>query len=198
MRALAALNAELLALPSTELPSLTSTETLLALPPPERRLTLKQKRNNNHSQIKTNKVSKINDTFANIEVIGNDIEIIRARPLNTRDRMLRKMKRDQKRPAVDITDLKNKPYINFDAVMDASDKQKREDLIMDLIQQTFPPDNDKFFIEHNPKADTYVIKEDLDQTEKDQIVSSIAAADAKLEKNLTDCESREIKKCRKM
>lgn len=71
---------------------------------------------------------------------------------------------DQKRTAVDITDLKNKPYINFDAVLYASDKQKRENIIMDLIQQNLLPDNDRFYIEHNPETDTYVIKEDPYQT----------------------------------
>ena len=71
--ALLARNAKLLNLASTEVPSVPSIETLLPLPPAERRLTLKRKRKDDHSLIKTNKIGNLNDTFANIQVIGNDI-----------------------------------------------------------------------------------------------------------------------------
>ena len=40
---------------------------------------------------------------------------------------------------VDLSALKNKPYINFDINLDATDKGKRENIIMDLIQQIFCP-----------------------------------------------------------
>ena len=40
---------------------------------------------------------------------------------------------------VDFSALKNKPYINFDINLDLTDEGKRENIIMDLIQQNFCP-----------------------------------------------------------
>ena len=48
-----------------------------------------------------------------------------------------------------------------------------------------------------PKHNIYVIKEDPDQTEKGKIISSIAAADSKFERNSTDCKRRKVLKNRK-
>lgn len=39
---------------------------------------------------------------------------------------------------------------------------------MDLIQQNFKLDNGRFYMEQNPKIDTYEVKEDPDQKEKDE------------------------------
>lgn len=41
------------------------------------------------------------------------------------------------------------PYINVDAILDFSDKENREDVIMDMIIQHLPPGNKKFHIEHD-------------------------------------------------
>ena len=48
------------------------------------------------------------------------------------------------------------------------------------------PDNNRFYTEYDPKIDTYVVKEDPDQKEKDEIVSQIQAADDRLEQNLSE------------
>ena len=100
--------------------------------------------------------------MVHIQVIGNDIELTGVKPPHPRDRILKRMRRDQIWSSVDIYVLKNIPYINYNAVMDTGVKLKRENVIMDLLQQNILPDNDWFYIEHDLETDTYVIKEDPD------------------------------------
>ena len=105
----------------------------------ERRLVLKRK--NKGKTVVTPKYSKLNDSFENIQVIGNDVEITGIRPVHPRDRLKRKLKNLTKKrkttvdisevvkktwSAVDLSDLKKKPYINFDINLDVTDKNKRK------------------------------------------------------------------------
>ena len=69
------------------------------------------------------------------------------------------------------------PYINVDAILDFSDKENREDVIMDMIIQHLPPGNKKFHIEHDQKANSFTVKGDPDQAEKTVVVTLISAAD---------------------
>ena len=94
--------------------------------------------------------------------------------------MSRQIKKNKKWRTIDISDLKNVPYFNFDAVMDSTDKEKGNNVIIDLIQQNLLPDNDRFYIGHNPQTNTYKIKEDPNQVEKDEIVAIIAAVDLEI------------------
>ena len=100
------------------------------------------------------KYSKLNDSFENIQLIGNDVEITGVRPVHPRDRLKRKLKNlnrqyfwsiKEKWSAVDLSDSKNKPYITFDINLDVTDKEKREKVIMDFIEQNLPPD-DRFIL----------------------------------------------------
>ena len=89
----------------------------------------------------TPKYSELNDSFENIQVIGNDVEITGIRPVHPWDRLKRKLKNLTKKrkttvdisevvkktwSAVDLSDLKKKPYINFDINLDVTDKNKRK------------------------------------------------------------------------
>ena len=53
----------------------------------------------NKSLIKPDKFSKLNDSLANIQVIGNDIKITGIRPVYSRDRMFRQIKKKKKKKA---------------------------------------------------------------------------------------------------
>ena len=128
----------------------------------ERRLALKRKNKDNAVVVRNPKHSKLIDTFENnIQVIGNDVEITGVRPVHLRERMERKLKNLRKkrkknvhipeelkktRAAADFSNLGNKPYIDFQLNLDATDK-KRENVITDQIQQNLPPDNDFFYTE---------------------------------------------------
>lgn len=70
--------------------------------------------------------------------------------------------------------------------MDSTDKEKGNNVIIDLIQQNLLPDNDRFYIGHNPQTNTYKIKEDPNQVEKDEIVAIIAAVDLEIWQNLKE------------
>lgn len=152
----------------------------------ETRLALKRKNKENTVVVRNSKYSKLNDTFKNIQVVSNDVEITDVRPVHLQDRMKRKIKilREKCKTTVDISevlkkmlltvdllDSKNKWYIDFDLNLNVADKQKKENVIMDLIQQNLPSGNDRFYTKYDPKTDTYNVKEDPDQKEKDEINS---------------------------
>ena len=105
--------------------------------------------------------------------------------------------------ADDLSDLKNEPYIDFDLnlnvkrTLNVTDKQKKENVITDLVQQNLPPDNDKFYTEYDPGTDRCKVKEDPDQTEKDEKGSKIADTDKKLEQYLSERDRKNARKIRK-
>lgn len=63
---------------------------------------------------------------------------------------------------------------------------------MDQLIQNLPFDNDKPYIEHVKRTNTFSLKEDPDQTKKSEIW--ISAADGKIKRSLDDSEIRELKK----
>ena len=84
--------------------------------------------------VRNPKYSKLIDTFENnIQVIGNDVEIAGVRPVHLRERMKRKLKKIKKiceelkktRAAADFSNLQNKPYIDSQLNLDATDKKKK-------------------------------------------------------------------------
>ena len=56
------------------------------------------------------KYSKLNDSFENIQLIGNDVEITGVRPVHPRDRLHRKFKnlRKKRKTTVNISEVLKK------------------------------------------------------------------------------------------
>ena len=56
------------------------------------------------------KYSKLNDSFENIQLIGNDVEITGVRPVHPRDRLKRKFKnlRKERKTTVNISEVLKK------------------------------------------------------------------------------------------
>ena len=109
------------------------------------------------------KKSKLNYSFADIQVIGNDIDInVPTHPL---DRKLKEAKLNTpktKTPkitinvsSIDITDLKDRPYSRC---LRYYKQTKKKEGTIDILQQNLPPDNDTFYIEHEPSTNTFSIK----------------------------------------
>ena len=98
------------------------------------------------------------------------------------------------RSSTDYSELKNKPYNDFEINLDYLDTNKRQNTVMDLIQQNLLPDNDKFYAQCDPNTYTYIVNKDPDKAEKDKIVLETQASDAKSETSLSECDRREIKK----
>ena len=87
--------------------------------------------------------------------------------------------KNTKKPKTDIQTLSEVPYINVNAI-DSTNKEKREDVIVDQLIQNLPSENDRFYIEQNSKANTFKIREDTDQGAKTELVTWISATNAKL------------------
>ena len=72
-------------------------------------------------------------------------------------------------------------------------KDKRGNAIIDQLLQNLPSDNDKFYTEHNKKANTYTVEQGPSQSKKDYIDTRIQAADNKLKRSKKDLEKERTK-----
>ena len=85
----------------------------------------------------------------------------------------------------DIKLITDKPVIaSFDEVFHGIIKQLSQD-------------NNRFYIEHDRKTDSFTVRKDKKQTEKEQIVTSIQAADNKIKRSKSKNEISKLRKLKK-
>lgn len=58
-------------------------------------------------------------------------------------------------------------------------------------------DNNRFYIEHDRKTDSFIVRKDKKQTEKEQIVTSIQATDNKIKRSKSKNEISKLRKSEK-
>lgn len=98
---------------------------------------------------------------------------------NIKNRIRNKVKK------IDIKLITDKPVIaSFDEVFHGIIKQLSQD-------------NNRFYIEHDRKTDSFTVRKDKKQTEKEQIVTSIQAADNKIKRSKSKNEISKLRKLKK-
>lgn len=98
---------------------------------------------------------------------------------NIKNRIKNKVKK------IDIKLITDKPVIaSFDEVFHGIIKQLSQD-------------NNRFYIEHDRKTDSFTVRKDKKQTEKEQIVTSIQAADNKIKRSKSKNEISKLRKLKK-
>lgn len=98
---------------------------------------------------------------------------------NIKNRIKNKVKK------IDVNLITDKPVIaSFDEVFHGIIKQLSQD-------------NNRFYIEHDRKTDSFTVRKDKKQTEKEQIVTSIQAADNKIKRSKSKNEISKLRKLKK-
>ena len=103
-------------------------------------------------------------------------------------------------PTVDIATMNRFPWIDFNHMLDSTDVNRREDVIMDLLQSNTPySDDDRYYIYHDANTNVFSIEEDPFSEGIDNLTSQILLLNAKLKvRDLSSKERSKIIKTRKL
>ena len=88
----------------------------------------------------------------------NDVVFVKKVPPHPRDRLTRLIRRHgNTRPKIelDANALRELPIFYANIKVDETNRKKGEEAIFDKIIRQFPPDNDRFYIEHYKKTDAF-------------------------------------------
>ena len=83
--------------------------------------------------------------------------------------------------SVDAETMQRLPWVDFNVVLDNTDKHNREQVILDILQANMPNlGEDLYFIEHDPATNVFSIKKDEKADDITDLVVSIRVIDARL------------------
>ena len=96
--------------------------------------------------------------------------------------------------------MRRLPWIDFDAILDNTAAEKKQQVIFDLLQNNMPDSaDDIYYIYHDEETNTYSIEVDENSEEVQNFIGSILLIDARLEKeDLSDKERQTLIRKRKM
>ena len=117
------------------------------------------------------------------------------------EKALVKVKPEWETPAtVDISTVRRLPWVDFDTILDNTDDERRQQVILDLLQNNMPDSaDDIYYIYHDTKTNTYSIEVNENSEEMQNFIGSILLINAKLEvEDLTDKERQTLIRKRKM
>ena len=98
---------------------------------------------------------------------------------------------------VDIHTMKKMPWIDFNIILTESDPEKREQVIIDLLQNNMPHDNDQYYIYHDQESNTFSVELDEDADEIRDLVERARVIDARLKIEYMTAKERKNLKTQK-
>ena len=101
---------------------------------------------------------------------------------------------------VDISTIRRLPWVDFDTILDNTDADRRQQVILDLLQNNMPDSvADIYYIYHDAKTNTYSTEVDENTEEVQNFIGSILLINARLDvEDLTDKERQTLVRKRKM
>ena len=98
---------------------------------------------------------------------------------------------------VDIHTMKKMSWIDFNIILTENDPEKREQVIMDLLQNNMPHDNDQYYIYHDQESNTFSVELDEDADEIRDLVERARVIDARLKIEYMTAKERKNLKTQK-
>ena len=98
---------------------------------------------------------------------------------------------------VDIHTMRKMPWIDFNIILTENDPEKREQVIMDLLQNNIPHDNDQYYIYHDQETNTFSVELDEDADEIRDLVERARVIDARLKIEYMSVKERKNLKTQK-
>ena len=98
---------------------------------------------------------------------------------------------------VDIHTMRKMPWIDFNIILTENDPEKREQVIMDLLQNNMPHDNDQYYIYHDQETNTFSVELDEDADEIRDLVERARVIDARLKIEYMTAKERKNLKTQK-
>ena len=129
-----------------------------------------------------NEIIEIDDSDSEVEEIPNIKPYINQSGLAT----------------VDIHTMRKMPWVDFSIILTENDAERREQVIMDLLQNNMPHDNDQYYIYHDQESNTFSVELDEDADEIRDLVERARVIDARLKiEYMTAKERKDLKKQKK-
>ena len=130
----------------------------------------------------------VNDEVIEIESDSDVEEIIDVKPYINQSGLA----------TVDINTMKKMPWVDFNIILTENDAERCEQVIMDLLQNNMPHDNDQYYIYHDQESNTFSIELDEDADEIRDLVERARVIDARLKiEYMTAKERKDLKKQKK-
>ena len=130
----------------------------------------------------------VNDEVIEIESDSDVEEIIDVKPYINQSGLA----------TVDINTMKKMPWVDFNIILNENDAERREQVIMDLLQNNLPHDNDQYYIYHDQESNTFSVELDEDADEIRDLVERARVIDARLKiEYMTAKERKDLKKTEK-
>ena len=86
-------------------------------------------------------------------------------------------------------------WVDFSIILQENDAERREQVIMDLLQNNMPDSNDQYYIYHHQETNTFSVELVEDADERRDLVERARVIDAKLKiEYLTAKERKSLKK----
>ena len=91
---------------------------------------------------------------------NDDVQITEVVPSHPRNRFQRAIRNTPAKISVDKNVLEDLPYFNANIKVNETNKIRRKEAIFDKIIKQLPPNNDRYYVKHNKKTDTFTVKKD--------------------------------------
>ena len=82
---------------------------------------------------------------------------------------------------VDVHTIRRLPWVDFSVILRETDAERREQVIMDILQQNLPESNDVYYIYHDQESNTFSIEVDETADVVQDLIEEIYVIDAQLQ-----------------
>ena len=91
------------------------------------------------------------------------------------------------------------PWVDFSLILKETDTERREQVIMNILQQNLPESNDVYYIYHDQESTTFSIEVDETEDVGQELIEEIYVTDAQLKvRDLSARERKELKRKRRL
>ena len=105
----------------------------------------------------------------------------------------------KKLATVDVHTIRRLPWVDFSVILRETDAERREQVIMDILQQNLPESNDIYYIYHDQESNTFSIEVDETADVVQDLIEEIYVIDAQLKvQDLSAKERKELKRIRRL
>ena len=91
------------------------------------------------------------------------------------------------------------PWVDFSLILRETDAERREQVIMNILQQNLPESNDVYYIYHDQESNTFSIEVDETADVVQDLIEEIYVIDAQLKvQDLSARKRKELKRKRRL
>ena len=100
---------------------------------------------------------------------------------------------------LDVHTMRRMPWVDFSLILRETDAERRDQVIMNILQQNLPESNDVYYIYHDQESNTFSIEVDETADVVQDLIEEIYVIDAQLKvQDLSARKRKELKRKRRL